>query len=99
MRASTGGAGAWQMPTNSDTVVTNYLCAWTAAQGTREAYSATVKKSEQWGKRVHLEQIGRKEIREFLDWVHERAVARGGSNPGRTANKAREHLRAVMAWT
>ncbi len=29
--------------------------------------------------------------------MHERAVAQGGSNPGRTANKAREHLRAVMA--
>jgi hypothetical protein len=47
---------------------------------------------------VTLEQIGRKEVREFLDWVYERAVAEGGSNPGRTANKAREHLRAVMSW-
>ena len=86
------------MPTNLETVVTNYLRARTAAQGTREAYSATMKKWEQWGRGVALEQIGRKEIREFLDWVHERAVAQGGSNPGRTANKAREHLRAVMAW-
>ena len=57
-----------------------------------------MKKWEQWGKGVAIEQIGRKEIREFLDWVYERAVAQGGSNPGRTANKAREHLRAVMAW-
>jgi hypothetical protein len=48
---------------------------------------------------VTLEQIGRKEVREFLDWVYERAVAEGGSNPGRTPNKAREHLRAVMCWT
>ncbi len=40
----------------------------------------------------------RKEIREFLNWVYERAVAQEGTNPGRTANKAREHLRAVVAW-
>jgi hypothetical protein len=31
-------------------------------------------------------------VRSFLDWVHERAVAEGGTNSGRTANKAREHL-------
>ena len=86
------------MPTKLNTVVSNYLRARTAALGTREAYSATVKKWEQWGQGAALEQIGRKEIRAFLDWVHERAVAQGGSNPGRTANKAREHLRAVMAW-
>ena len=98
MGASTGGPGAWQVSTNLETVVTNYLRARTAALGTREAYSATVKKWEQWGKGLALDEIGRKEIREFLDWVHERAVAQGGSNPGRTANKAREHLRAVMAW-
>lgn len=45
-----------------------------------------------------LEQLGKGEIREFLDWVHEDAGARQGSNPGRTANKVRSHLRAVMSW-
>jgi hypothetical protein len=32
--------------------------------------------------------------------VYERAVADQGTNPGRTANKAREHLRAIIsrAW-
>jgi hypothetical protein len=40
----------------------------------------------------------RKDVRAFLDWVHERAVADEGTNPGRTANKAREHLRAVLSW-
>jgi len=29
---------------------------------------------------------------------NERAIAREGTNPGRTANKAREHLRAVLSW-
>jgi len=35
---------------------------------------------------------------EFLDWAYDRALANEGSNPGRTANKAREHLRAVTSW-
>jgi hypothetical protein len=42
--------------------------------------------------------LQRRNIREFLDWVHERAIAQEGTNPGRTANKAREHLRAVLSW-
>ena len=45
-----------------------------------------------------MEKLGRTEIREFLDWVYERAVTERGTNPGRTANKAREHLRAVVSW-
>ncbi len=50
------------------------------------------------GHSVPIEQLSRKEIREFLDWVHEQAVAEKGSNPGRTVNKARENLRAVLSW-
>jgi integrase len=42
--------------------------------------------------------MSRKDVREFLDWVYERAVADKGTNPGRTANKAREHLRAILSW-
>jgi hypothetical protein len=57
------------MATNLETVVTNYLRARTAAQGTRDSYSSTVRKRGQWDKGVTLEQIGRKELREFLDWV------------------------------
>lgn len=33
-----------------------------------------------------------------MDWVYQRAVEDQGTNPGRTANKAREHLRAVFSW-
>ena len=40
----------------------------------------------------------RKDLRNFLDWVYQRAVEDQGTNPGRTANKAREHLRAVFSW-
>jgi len=47
---------------------------------------------------VPIERLGRKEIRGFLDWVYDRAVAHEGTNAGRTANKAREHLRAVISW-
>jgi hypothetical protein len=51
-----------------------------------------------WGGGPPIEALRHKEIREFLNWVHERALAEEGTNPGRTANKAREHLRAVLSW-
>lgn len=47
---------------------------------------------------VTIEELTRRDIREFLDWVHDEAIVREGTNSGRTANKAREHLRAVMSW-
>jgi hypothetical protein len=50
------------------------------------------------GSRPPIEELQRKQIREFLDWVHERALAQQWTNPGRTANKAREHLRAILSW-
>ena len=50
------------------------------------------------GWRRPIEELRRKEIREFLDWVYEHAVADEGTNPGRTANKARENRRAVISW-
>jgi integrase len=53
---------------------------------------------EAMGRRSAHQKLGRTEIREFLDWVYERAVSDHGTNPGRTANKAREHLRAVVSW-
>jgi hypothetical protein len=86
------------MPTTLRTAATSYLQAGTHANGTKAEYRTTLNKWQQWGNGVLLEKLGRKEIREFLDWVHSRAVAEDGSNPGRTANKARAHLRAIMAW-
>jgi hypothetical protein len=86
------------MPTTFKTAVDCYLRARTPARGTRDEYFSTLKKWEQWGGGLPVEQLGRKEIREFLDWVYERAVAQEGTNPGRTANKARGHLRAVLGW-
>ena len=78
--------------------VVEYLRAGRPARGTQDAYQATLKKWEQWGKGKPVEDLRRKDIREFLDWVYERAVVENGLNPGRTANKARAHLKAVMHW-
>jgi len=86
------------MSTTLKTVVTKYLRARRPAHGTRDAYHTTLRKWKQWGSGVPIENLGRKDIREFLDWVYERAVMHEGTNPGRTANKARENLRAIMAW-
>jgi hypothetical protein len=86
------------MATPLKAVVENYLRAKTVAHGTRNEYFSTVRKWERWGGGPPIEELQRKQIREFLDWVHERALAQEGTNPGRTANKAREHLRAVLSW-
>jgi integrase len=86
------------MPTTLKAAVTKYLGAGKPARGTRDEYQTTLKKWKEWGGGVPIEQLGRKELREFLDWVYERAVADDGMNPGRTANKAREHLRAITSW-
>lgn len=45
-----------------------------------------------------IQRLGRREIHDFLDWVYERAAARNETNSGRTVNKAREHLRAILSW-
>lgn len=86
------------MPTTLKTAVANYLRSRCPARGTRAEYQTTLRKWKEWGGGVSIERLGRKEIRDFLDWVHERAVAQEGTNPGRTANKARDHLRAVISW-
>ena len=78
--------------------VTNYLRAGKPAQGTRTEYLTTLRKWKDWGNGVPIEKLGRKEIREFLDWVYELAVTEEGINPGRTTNKARAHLRAILSW-
>lgn len=86
------------MPTTNESVVTNYLRSGSPAQRTREEYNTTLRKWSRWSGAVPIEQLGKKEIREFLDWVHDDASSREGSNPGRTANKVRSHLRAALSW-
>jgi integrase len=86
------------MPTTFRSAVVKYLRLGDPARGTRKVYNTTLRKWSEWGGGVAIEHLGRKEIREFLDWVYERAVTDEGTNPGRTANKAREHLRAIVSW-
>ncbi len=86
------------MPTTLKTAVTKYLRTGNPARATRNAYHTTLKKWIEWGGGVPVENLSRKEVREFLDWVYERAVTLEGTNPGRTSNKARDHLRAIISW-
>src|SRR5262249_35082172 len=98
MEARTGGVGAALMATTLKAAVESYLDAKTVARGTRNEYFATVHKWEQWGGGSPIEELHPKHIREFLAWVPPAALAQDGTTPGRTANKAREHLRAVLSW-
>jgi integrase len=86
------------MPTTLRTAAESYLRAKALSRGTRNEYLSTLRKWEMWGGGGPIEGLRRKDIREFLDWVYERAVTDEGTNPGRTANKAREHLRAILSW-
>jgi hypothetical protein len=86
------------MQTTLVSAVEGYLAAKTLSRGTRNEYFSTLRKWNDWGRGGSIETLQRKDIREFLDWVHQRAVEQQGTNPGRTANKAREHLRAVISW-
>jgi hypothetical protein len=86
------------MGTMLNTAVESYLRAKTLARGTRNEYRSTLRKWDEWGAGSTIEELRRKDIRDFLDWVYQRAVEQQGTNPGRTANKAREHLRAVVSW-
>ena len=86
------------MPTSLRTAITKYLRGNSRAQRTCNEYQTTLKKCSEWGNGVALEELGRKEVREFLDWVYERAIDQGGTNPGRTSNKARDHLKAIISW-
>ena len=86
------------MRTTLNRAVGSYLRAKTLSRGTRNEYFSTLRKWDEWGRSVSIEELRRKDVREFLDWVHERALADEGTNPGRTVNKAREHLKAVLCW-
>jgi len=86
------------MPAPLRTAITRYLRTNNRARTTRSEYRTTLKKWTEWGNGVPIEEIGRKEVREFLDWVYERAVSDEDTSPGRTSNKARDHLRAIVGW-
>lgn len=84
------------MSNGFESVAVKYLATRKLSSGTCKEHRGTVTKWIAWGKGV--DQIGRVHLRDYLDWVHEKAAADGGANAGRTANKARENLRAVLSW-
>ena len=86
------------MPTSLESAVEFYVRSRGVKPATSEEYQSTVRKWRRWGGGVPIEKAARRDIREFLDWVYEDAVQTDGTNPGRTANKSRENLRAVMSW-
>ena len=86
------------MSISLEKVAEKYLAAKKLSAGTTKEYRSTVTKWLTWGNGVDVDQIERHNIRDFLDWVHDKASNDGGSNAGRTANKARENLRAIMSW-
>jgi hypothetical protein len=86
------------MPTTLKTAAESYLRAKALSRGTRNEYLSTLRKWDRWGVGIPVEQLRRKDIREFLDRVYEWAIKDKGTNPGRTTNKAREHLRAILYW-
>jgi hypothetical protein len=86
------------MQTTLNEAVEGYLRSKDLTKGTRSEYATTLRKWKDWGGSIPIEQLHRKYIRDFIDWVYQQAVKDDGINPGRTANKAREHLRAVISW-
>lgn len=86
------------MPTTLHAAAEAYLRARHLSPGTQAEYRSTLRKWNRWGGAIPIEAMSRKNLREFLDWVFEQAVREDGDNPGRTANKARENLRAIVSW-
>jgi hypothetical protein len=46
----------------------SYLRARGLSRGTRNEYLSTIRKWERWGGGGPIEQLRRKDVREFLDW-------------------------------
>ena len=86
------------MSISLENVAERYLTARKLSSGTQKEYRSTITKWTAWGQGVEVVQIGRAHLREFVDWVYQKASDDGGSNAGRTANKARKNLRAILSW-
>ena len=67
-------AGATEMPTTLKNATKKYVQARNLSHGTRSEYQTTVAKWQRWKGRVPIEKLDRPTIREFLSWVHDRAV-------------------------
>jgi len=65
-RAGTHSAGADVMPTTLKTAAESYLRAKALSRATRNEYLSTLRKWEKWGGGIPVEQLRRKDLREFL---------------------------------
>ena len=54
------------MRTTLDDAAASYLKAKAVSRGTRNEYASTLRKWEQWGGDVPIEELRRKDVREFL---------------------------------
>jgi hypothetical protein len=79
--AETNSAGADAMPTTLKTAAEGYLRAKALSLATRNEYLSTLRKWEAWGGGIPIEQLRRKDLREFLDRVYEQAVKDQGRTP------------------
>lgn len=70
------------MSTTFKSAAESYARAKGLYRGTRNEYLSTIRKWERWGGGGPIEQLRRKDVRDFLDWVHEEAVQDEGTNPG-----------------
>ena len=86
------------MSTSLESAVRSYVKALGLSSRSCDEHFSTVRKWERWGKGKSIESLSRHDIREFIEWVHDLAVQNAGTNPGRTANKVRENLKAVLSW-
>jgi hypothetical protein len=46
--------------------------------GRSSGYFSTLRKWERWGGGIPIQQLARKDVREFLDWVYDQAVTGEG---------------------
>ena len=98
MEVHVEGLGVVTMSISLENVAEKYLASKKLSSGTCKEYRLTVTKWVAWGQGVDVDEIGRAHLRDYLDWVYEKAAEDGGSNAGRTANKAWETLRAILSW-
>jgi len=78
------------MQTTLNAAVESYLRSKSLTRGTRNEYFSTLRKWAEWGGGTPIEQLRRRDIREFLDSVYQRAVEHDGMNPGRTVKDLRK---------
>jgi hypothetical protein len=63
------GTGPDEMPTMLKLAAESYLRAKALSRATRNEYLSTLRKWAMWGGGIPVEQLRRRDIREFLDWV------------------------------